>query len=216
MPDRPELKDETPPEALNPQFWSARYREGGLGWDLGEASPPYVNLWESGEMKTGAMLIPGCGRGWEAVFFAQRGFEVTAVDFAPEALDEASRLARDAGARIETRRLDFLDPPTELSGRFDVILEQTCFCAIHPTRRPFYVAAAVHCLKPGGEVIGLFYHTGEQGGPPFDTDPEDVRRLFSPFFKIEHFAVTPHSHPRRREREWLGRFRKKTSSSDRA
>lgn len=204
--------EETPPEALTPEFWSSRYKAGDCGWDLGEVSPPFAALWESGVLKPGErMLIPGCGTGWEAVYFAQRGIEVTALDFAPEALTAISRRADQAGVRIDTLCRDFLAPMPDSAECYDIVLEQTCFCAIHPMQRPHYVASAVSCLRPGGVLIGLFYHTRKRGGPPFDTDPEDVRRLFEPFFKIETFAVTPDSHPRRQNQEWLGLFRKRIS-----
>ena len=210
MPERPSARDETSPEDLTPEFWGAKYRVADWGWDLGQVSPPFVKVWESGLLKPGRMLIPGCGRGWEALYFAEKGFKVTALDFAPEALIEVERRANEAGLEIDECRQDFLNLSPELIGCFDVILEQTCFCAIHPTQRPRYVAAAKSCLKPGGELIGLFYSTRERGGPPFDTDPEDVRRLFEPFFELEHFALTPNSHPRRLGQEWLGMFRKKS------
>jgi methyl halide transferase len=203
-----DVQEEALPDSLTPEFWGEKYRIGDTGWDLGEVSPPFARLLESGGLKRGRMLIPGCGRGWEAIFFAQKGFDVTAADFAPEAIAEVERRAREAGVEIKTECRDFLNPPSEWIGRFDILLEQTCFCAIHPTRRPAYVEAAWKSLRSGGEVTGLFYHTKQSGGPPFDTRPEDVRRLFEPFFSIEHFAVSPDSHSRRRNQEWLGRFRK--------
>src|SRR5690606_37268345 len=62
--------------------------------------------------------------------------------------------------------------------RFDLVVENTCFCAIEPARRDDYVTAVAESLRPGGSLVGLFYAHGTPGGPPFTTDaPELDRRI---------------------------------------
>jgi SAM-dependent methyltransferase len=199
-PDREPL---TPP-TLDAGFWDGRYRTGETGWDLGEPSPPFVRLHRDGGIAPCRVAVPGCGRGWEVVWLAREGYAVTGIDFAPAALAEVSARARAEGVAPELVRADLLDPPETLWGRFDLVLEQTCFCAIDPARRPEYVEAVHRLLAPGGRLVGLFYECGGEGGPPFTTGPEEVRALFGGRFRVEVLARTPHSHPRRRGQEWLG------------
>ena len=61
--------------------WERHYKTNDLGWDLGEVSPPFVRLWKERDIPACKAIIPGCGRGHEAIFLAERGFEITAVDF---------------------------------------------------------------------------------------------------------------------------------------
>ena len=88
------------------------------------------------------------------------------------------------------------------------MLEHTFFCAISPTKRREYVETAKRILKPGGYLIGLFYETNEDGGPPFNTRHEDIEKLFSDSFIIESLSKTSHSAEQRRDKEWLAILKK--------
>jgi SAM-dependent methyltransferase len=194
----------TAPEPDAP-FWNGRYLAGELGWDLGEPSPPFVRLHRDGVIAPPCRVaVPGCGQGWEVAWLAAQGYAVTGIDFAPAALAAARERAREAGVAPELVQADLLDLPEALAGRFDLVLEQTCFCAIAPRRRPEYVQAVHRLLAPGGRLIGLFYACKGEDGPPFGTSPGEVRRLFADRFAVRSLALTPHSHPRRLGEEWLG------------
>jgi SAM-dependent methyltransferase len=190
--------------ALGPDFWGARYRAGDLAWDLEGPSPPFVRLDRAGFIAPCRVAVPGCGRGWEVAYLAERGYRVTGIDFAPEAIDAARERLAAAGAKAELIQADLFDLPKATEAAFDLVLEQTCFCAIEPARRPDYVAAAHRLLAPGGRLIGLFYACKGEGGPPFTTGPEEVRALFADRFEIRSLALTTNSHPRRLGEEWLG------------
>ena len=71
-----------------------------------------------------------------------------------------------------------------------------------------WMTAAKRILKPGGYLIGLFYETNEDGGPPFNTKKEDIEKYFSSSFKIESLSKTPHSAKQRLEKEWLAVLKK--------
>lgn len=189
---------------LGADFWNGRYLTGETGWDLGEPSPPFVALHREGRIAPCEVVVPGCGAGWEVAWLAARGYRVTGIDFAPEALAR-TRARLDAGGLVaELVAADLLHPPEALWGRFDLMLEQTCFCAIDPVRRDDYVNAAWRLLKPGGRLIGLFYAHGKPGGPPFHTEPDEVAARFGGRFEVASLALTPHSHERRQGEEWLG------------
>ena len=100
--------------------------------------------------------------------------------------------------------MDFFHLPERYNGTFDWMLEQTFFCAINPKRRSDYVEIASRVLKRRGMLAALFYETGEEDGPPFNTSPEQVRKFFEPNFTIQHLEKTQHSIERRRGKEWLG------------
>ncbi|MFQ5509442.1 MAG: methyltransferase domain-containing protein [Leptospirillia bacterium] len=202
---------ETPGELIPPldsDWWNARYREGDTGWDLGQPSPPFVALHRQGVIRPCRVAVPGAGTGWEAVWLAEQGYEVTAIDFAPAALARIRERAAGQGVSLNLVQEDVLAPPEALWGRFDLVLEQTCFCAIHPARRSEYVAGISRLLVPGGRLVGLFYACAGDGGPPFSVTPEAVRELFKQNFTIESLAITPDSHERRQGEEWLGMLRR--------
>ncbi|MBT5764511.1 MAG: thiopurine S-methyltransferase, partial [Nitrospina sp.] len=90
------------------------------------------------------------------------------------------------------------------AGIYDLVLEQTFFCAISPRQRQDYVLNVSRILKPGGMLVGLFYHTDEQGGPPYNTTREDIERHFSKNFEIQELDKTSLSAEQRKGKEWLG------------
>ena len=191
-------------------FWNGRYLEKNTGWDLGKVAPPFVHLVESRALVPySSILIPGAGRGWEALYLAELGFAVTCVDFAPEAVAEGRALAERHGVRVSYVEEDLFRLSPEHYGRFDYLLEQTCFCAIDPDRRREYREMTARMVRPGGELVGLFYVHGREGGPPWTTTSEEVRDLFSPHFDFIEFAVTPHSVESRKGEEILARLRRR-------
>ncbi|MDH5526267.1 MAG: TPMT family class I SAM-dependent methyltransferase [Nitrospirota bacterium] len=189
---------------LGPEFWNGRYLTNETGWDLGQPSPPFVALHEAGRIVPCDVVIPGCGTGWEVAWLAARGYRVTGIDFAPEALARTRARLDAEGADAELVSANLLAPPESLWGRFDLLLEQTCFCAIDPIRRGDYVTAAWRMLRPGGRLLALFYAHGKPGGPPYHTDPEEVAGCFGERFELHTLELTRHSHERRQGEEWLG------------
>lgn len=171
-------------------YWERRYQEGNDPWDLGQPAPPFVDLLSGPDAPSaGSIIVLGCGRGHDAIFFAQQGFLVTAVDFARVALDDAREAARQADVSIEFVEHDLFTLPTPYDHKFDYVLEHTCFAAIPPDRRTEYVQVVKRLLKPGGLYIAIFFAHGKPGGPPFNTTVQEVRSLFSADFAIERLEV---------------------------
>ncbi|WP_218079923.1 methyltransferase domain-containing protein [Anthocerotibacter panamensis] len=188
-------------------YWEERYRSGTTRWDLGEAAPPFRLLLEGAQAPpAGHLAVLGCGRGYDALLFAQRGFTVLGFDFAPAAVEAATALAKRSGSSAHFFERNIFDLPQEFAGAFDYVLEHTCFCAIDPLRRPDYVHLVHTLLKPGGKLMGLFFTHNRSGGPPYGTTPEEVRALFIPKFEVLTLELTPHSVAERRGEEHLGYF----------
>jgi SAM-dependent methyltransferase len=158
--------------------WDADYERNTAGWDLGGPTPVFKRLASSGRFKPGRMIVLGAGRGHDARLFAGYGFEVTAVDFSSQAVQEMQRLA-DPVAPVEILQHDIFTLPETLNNSFDYLLEYTCFCAIDPNRRAEYADLVTRLLKPNGFYIDLaFPLDGREGGPPFVVTEAEIFDLF--------------------------------------
>jgi len=167
------------PDVNSPEFWEKLYKLGGDFWDLGGSTSVFKRLLESDQIKPGSMIVLGAGRGYDARMFARHGFEVTAVDFAEEVVDEM-RARSDPEAPIEIIHSDFFDLPDKCDGKFDYVLEYTCYCAIDPGRRAEYADLVKCLLKPGGMIIALLFPvSNHEGGPPFAVQPDEFVSMFS-------------------------------------
>ncbi len=196
---------------LAADYWEQRYQDGRTGWDLGQPAPPFVRLLDSDQSPTpGRMAVLGAGRGYDALLFADRGFEVVGFDLAPSAIATATQQAqaRHLSAQFLQRNIFELQP--EFAGQFDYVLEHTCFCAIDPSQRTDYVQVVHTLLHPGGELIALFWAHQMPGGPPFGATVDELHQRFTPFFDILQFAPAANS-VAGRENEFLARLRRKSS-----
>ncbi len=193
----------------NSEFWEKHYNEGTTRWDLGQAAPPLVSLLNSPQAPpAGKVAVLGCGRGYDALLFAQHGFEVIGFDFATSAIAQATTLSQ-AGETAKFLQRDIFDLPAEFPNYFDYVLEHTCFCAIDPSQRPAYVKLVRDILQPQGELIGLFWAHSRPSGPPFGTTLDSFGQLFAADFEINSLTQVTNSVPQRQGEEYLGRFRKK-------
>jgi 2-polyprenyl-3-methyl-5-hydroxy-6-metoxy-1,4-benzoquinol methylase len=76
-------------EVDHSKFWEDIYLENDTGWDLKGVTPVFDSI--SNELIQGQVCIVGCGRGYDAIMFAKKGFDVTAVDFAPTPISELNK-----------------------------------------------------------------------------------------------------------------------------
>lgn len=159
-------------------FWDVRYGHGVTPWDRGGSNPALVRWLDRDELEPCRILVPGCGRGYEVVELASRGFDVTAVDLAPTAIESVARRLEAAGLSASLIEADYFrwtpDSP------FDAVYEQTSLCALLPAQWPGYVNCLRHWLTPGGRLYALFMQTNRPGGPPFHCDIGSMKALFSP------------------------------------
>src|ERR1700752_5159500 len=189
--------------------WEADYARKTDGWDLGGPTPVFRRLVSSRRFNPGRMIVLGAGRGHDARLFASHGFQVTAVDFAPHAVQEMQRLA-SAEAPAEILQHDIFTLPETLNSTFDYVLEYTCFCAIDPERRAEYADLVTRLLKPNGMYIDLaFPLDGRKGGPPFAVTEAESFDLFQKRgFKLMSREKSAESVSPRRHAEELFVFQK--------
>jgi SAM-dependent methyltransferase len=197
------------PDVGAPNFWEQIYRQQQTGWDLGRPTPVFRRLLDSGRFRPGRIIVPGAGSGHDAREFARRGFDVTAVDFAAEAVG-VLRAQAEPGAALDVIQADIFELPHALDGIFDYVLEYMCFCAINPQRRPDYADLVMRLLKPGGQHIHLAFPLGKrEGGPPFAVLADGVEFMFERRgFTLVEREVPPDSVPSRCGCEELLIFRK--------
>lgn len=197
------------PEGYSLEDWQGHYERGELMWDIEQVSPPFARLWEEGKLSPGKAIIPGCGRGHEVVYFAERGFEVTAVDFAVGAVTLLRSALGERKLPAHVIHVNFFNLDTSHDSAYDIMFEQTFFSAITPSQRTLYVETSARILKKNALLVALFYETGGVGGPPFNTTQTDIRQNFSTHFAIEYLEKSADSIERRKDKEWLAFLRKK-------
>ncbi|HIF83823.1 MAG TPA: methyltransferase domain-containing protein [Candidatus Marinimicrobia bacterium] len=187
-------------EVDHSQFWEDIYLENDTGWDLKGVTPVFDSI--SNELIKGKVCIVGCG---------EKGFDVTAVDFAPTPISELNKLAIEKSVTITTVQDDIFSLVGKYPDTFDYVIEQTCFCAIHPNRRKEYEKLVRTILKPGGKLVGLWFpldKSQEEGGPPWGTTIDEVKFTFNSGWKIEKEEFPSQSVEPRKGREKLIIFKK--------
>lgn len=190
-------------------FWDDRYTTGRTNWDIGQPAPPLVAFAPQLPRPLGRRLAClGCGRGHDALFFAELGWSVAGFDFSEVALRYANERAASHGLLVDFQRRDLFTLDGDYRRVFDVVVEHTCFCAIDPNRRDDYVAVVRELLKPGGFFVGLFYAILPEDGPPFPTSADELRRRFAEGFEEQALFVPDTSVEGRAGRELLAVFRR--------
>ena len=162
---------------LSSEFWSDRYQSRQTGWDLGQVSPPLKAYFDQLEDKNLRILIPGCGNGYEAEYLWNAGFKnVHVVDLAKEPLQNLKE--RCPGIPDSSlHQGDFFDH----NNSYDLIIEQTMFCAIDPSLREKYAQKVKELLVDGGKLVGVMFNREFEGGPPFGGSKEEYLNTFNDF-----------------------------------
>ncbi|NVJ84775.1 MAG: methyltransferase domain-containing protein [Algoriphagus sp.] len=175
-------------------YWTQRYNLGATGWDIGYPSTPLVQYLDQIEDREIQILIPGGGNGHEAAYAFKKGFfNVHLLDFSEIPLTNFSKSYPDF-PKDHIHHENFF----EHLGSYDLILEQTFFCALHPDEREAYCQKMKELLKPGGFLAGVLFSTEFlKSGPPFGGNEEVYRTLFLKFFSIQKLEHCYNSIPPR-------------------
>lgn len=183
---------------LDADYWQNRYRRDETGWDMGHAAPPLAAYIETLEDRSLRVLVPGAGRAYELDLLWQRGFrQIFALDWAADAIDAVRKRLPDLPEN-QLIQADFFNH----SGHYDLILENTFFCALDPALRSAYAEKMYDLLASGGHLVGLLFDTTfEKTGPPFGGNRDEYRKLFAPYFEIKTLEPASNSHPARAGRE---------------
>jgi SAM-dependent methyltransferase len=177
---------------LDDEFWSDQYKNNTIGWDVGGVSRPIKEYVEQLEDKSIAILIPGCGNAYEAEHLLAIGFSnVTLIDISEVLVEELRvKFAKEIGeGRCQLIHGNFFD----IMKTYDLVLEQTFFCALDPSLRDAYVKKMAEIVKPGGKLAGLLFDMDKPDGPPFGGRFPEYELLFKPSFNFKTFEFCHNS-----------------------
>jgi len=191
---------------LDEAYWDNRYKEGTTGWDIGHVSTPLQNYIDQLEDTSLRILIPGAGNSYEAEYLFKKGFtHVTVLDFSETALSNIHKRV-PLFPKEQLIHQNFF----AFEGSFDLILEQTFFCALDPALRGKYAQKMHSLLKPKGKLAGvLFDFPLTPEGPPFGGNKEEYLSYFEPYFHIEILKPSYNSIPQRSGKELFFKLLKK-------
>lgn len=196
------IQNELKPQdkVLNQTFWDRKYQTQSTAWDLGQVSPPIKSYIDTLKNKNSRILIPGCGNCYEANYLLEKGFtNITLIDIAPTLVKKLKNKYRD-NAKITVILGDFF----EHVATYDIIIEQTFFCALPPALRTQYVLKMHQLLAEEGKIIGLLFNRAFDGGPPFGGSHKEYEMLFKETFDILMMVICQNSaKPRDGSELWI-------------
>ena len=184
--------------ALDASYWEQRYSAKDTGWDLGCISTPLKTYVDGLTDFSKKILIPGAGNGHEAIYLHHKGFRhVYVLDWSSSALSHVQQECQDF-PEDHLICSDFFQHQQQ----YDLILEQTFFCALTPDLRPKYAAHMASLLKPKGRLVGLLFDAPLNNDvPPFGGTKQEYIAYFRPYFALETFEPAYNSIPQRAGRE---------------
>lgn len=132
------------------QFWESHYQQHS-GFGSGRPNPVLVDV--AGPLQPGAALDLGCGPGSDAIWLAERGWHVTAVDVSDTVLSRAAAAAAAAGldGLTDCRQHDLAR--TFPAGAFDLVSAQYLHSPVEGFPRERVLQAAAHAVAPGGLLL---------------------------------------------------------------
>lgn len=192
---------------LNKTYWEERYETENTGWDIGSVSSPlkaYIDQLTNKDLK---ILVPGAGNGYEAIYLHEQGFKNTyVVDIAAQPLASIKERYPNY-PKEQLVHEDFFKVPLD---NFDLVLEQTFFCALDPSLRNDYITKMTSLLKVGGKLAGLFFNFPlTKEGPPFGGSEKQYRDLICNSFDTKILAEAYNSITPRAGKELFFIFTKK-------
>ena len=179
--------------------WDARYREpDGAMWS---GRPNGRLVVEVSGLTPGRALDVGCGEGADAIWLAQSGWTVTAIDISEVAVGRARAAADVAGAAIEWIRGDALQTALPAAS-FDLVSMQ--YPALPHAAGDVAVRTLFDTVHPGGVLLAVYHdldhehheHMKSRGVDPADyVNADDLVQLLGDDFTVELHAVEPRIDP---------------------
>jgi len=180
-------------DKLNVHFWEDKYQKETMGWNIGYPSTPIKTYIDQLKDKNIKILIPGAGNAYEAEYLHNNGFvNVWVIDLAKSPLDNLKKRVPNF-PESHLIQGDFFNH----NSQYDLIIEQTFYCALNPALRDDYVKKMTDLLVTKGKLIGLLFdfELTEQG-PPFGGSANEYKKRFSKYFDIKvlekaHNSINP-------------------------
>ncbi|MBC3861188.1 methyltransferase domain-containing protein [Undibacterium jejuense] len=170
-------------DPTNPDFWDERFEKKFMPWDKGDVPQDFRDFVAA---RSAALrcLIPGCGNAYEVALLAERGWDVTAIDFSPAAVQSAQLALGSLGKHIVQADFFTYVPKQPL----ELIYERAFFCALPPDLRQQIVNCWSQLLSADGLLAGYFFFDdaadASKKGPPFSIHRERWKELLEPYFEL--------------------------------
>lgn len=163
--------------------WNEHYANDNLPWDSGYPDASLITAVETGAIPLGRALEIGCGTGTNALWLANRGFDVLGIDIAPLAIERARARASSRACRFEVH--DILQMPIEQ--KFNFVFDRGCFHVFDSLEsRILFVQRVAQALAPNGRWLSLIGSTEgapRQFGPP-RRSLRDLAQSIEPYLEI--------------------------------
>jgi ubiquinone/menaquinone biosynthesis C-methylase UbiE len=161
--------------------WNERYQAGDTPWDTGHPSTELIRTIQEEGIQPSRALELGCGTGTNAIWLAQQGFDVTAVDLSPLAIEQARHKTASAKVNVQLLQADAFNLPP--MGPFPFFFDRGCYHVVRRVDVDKFLASVQRVTQPG--TIGLVL-TGNakekhEPGPPVVSEQEigqELGRLF--------------------------------------
>jgi thiopurine S-methyltransferase len=191
---------------LNKIYWDTRHKKSQTGWDIGYPNAIHTDYVKANFPKNTKIIEPGAGNAYEVSALWKDGYtNVYALDYSATA-KEAFISKNPSFPSKQYLVRDYFD----IKGEFDLILEQTFFCALDPSLREAYVNKTHSLLNTGGKVMGVLFNFEKTDGPPFGGSINEYRHLFENKFEILCLEKAKNSIPERQGNELVFELLKKT------
>ena len=174
-----------PTDWFEPLYAAAARGERSVPWGRDEPREALVEWAEARGLEGEGLpaLVVGAGFGADAELLAERGFQVTAFDVSPTAM----QMARDRhpGSRVDYVVADLLDLPRQWAGAFALVVECLTVQSLPDDVRPRAISAVTQTVAPRGTLLVIASARDEADGP-VDGPPWPLTRA-----EVESFARGP-------------------------
>jgi SAM-dependent methyltransferase len=179
-------------------FWENIYQESpveSLPWFSPLLDWELKDYLEAHEIRKGRFLDLGTGPATQGIELAKLGFDVTATDISPTAVDKARERAEREGVHVEYLVDDILETGLP-SAAFDYIYDRGVFHTLEPEERDGFARTIRRIIKEGGTYFVKCFSTRTPGtwGPHRFTKREIVT-YFSPYFEIQSIDHSVYQSP---------------------
>ena len=170
--------------------WDARYADGETPWDSGRASTNLMRVLADQRIAPCRALEIGCGTGTNAIYLAEWGFSVTAVDISPLAIEAAKTKVADTEVKVDFRQADLTQDP-DVGGPFDFVFDRGVYHTLREDHLRALLALLDRVTNPGALYVVLAGNANESYdfdmGPP-QVRAEEICAELSPLFDLVSLA----------------------------
>lgn len=171
-------------------MYNLMYRYELVPWDIGPRRE-LIDVIENGSVQPCPTIYLGSGTARNAIYMAERGFDVTAVDYSESAVALGIKRAQEAGVEI-TFVIDDLTNLSQINGKYDFLVDFGTFDDLNPKDRDRYAENIFPLAKPGS----LFFlwcfewptRWWERFPFPMALEPGEVEQRFGDFFEVERIG----------------------------